>query len=131
MLGRAHGNGRFNDKHAVARDELAEVLGDVQYRRQVGRAVLTSSGVDGTEHEVLVDETLLVIARENQPLVSHVAVDHVVQTRLVDGYRTIDEAVDLLAVPVNTGHINTQVGKARAAYQTDISCTNYRNVHNQ
>ena len=107
MLGSTYGNRRFDDKHAVTRNVITEVLSDVQNGRQIGGAVLACGCVDGTEDKILVNETLLIVTREHQPLVVDIAVDHIVQPRLIDGNSTINEAVDLLAVTVHTGHVDT------------------------
>ena len=85
LQGRTYRDCRLDDKHAVLGDVLPEVLGNVKDGAQVGRAVLIGGGVDGAEDKVLVDKALFIVAQEREPLVVDVAVDHVVQSRLIDG----------------------------------------------
>ena len=125
MLGCAHGHCRLDDKNAVARDVLAKILRDFKNGAQIGGTILTCSSIDGTEDKVLVNKALLIITRKREPFVIDITVDHIVQAGLINGYRAIDQPINLLAVTIHTGHVYPKVGKACATHQTHISCSYY------
>ena len=59
----------------------------------------------------------------------HVALDQIVEPRLVDGNVAVSKVCNLFLVDVDTGHVDANLGEACARNKTYISRTNNRYIH--
>ena len=107
----------------------ADRFGDGQHVRKVGRAVLFGRRANGDELEQAVADALFGVGRELQPTFVEVALDHDVETRLVDGDLARLQACHLAGVDIDADDMIAGLGKAGARDQADVTRTEDCNFH--
>ena len=66
---------------------------------------------------------------ETKALLRDVALDELVQARLVDRHPAFPQPCDLRGVDVDAGHRRAEFGEARPGDETDVPRPNHRYVH--
>ena len=107
----------------------ADRFRDGQNVRKVGRAVLFGRRANGDELEQAVADALFGVGRELQPTLVKVALDHHVETRLVDGNLARLQARHLTGVDIDADHVIACLSKAGARDQADVTRTKNCNFH--
>ncbi len=113
-IGGADGNGRFVDDDLVVGHAAADRGRGVEDVPHVGRAVLVGRRADGDELKTAVRHRGVDVGREAQAPRIDVAMDHVLQSRLVDRHAARLEHVDLACVDVEAKHVVADFGEAGA-----------------
>jgi hypothetical protein len=107
-----------HDLEAVHR--LADRLGHLQHVGQVRRAVLVLRRADRDEEQVALVHGGREVGREEQPLLAHVAREHLLEPRLVDRDLARQQRVDLARVVVDAVDGVAVLRQANAHHQADI-----------
>ena len=72
---------------------------------------------------------LLQVGREGKPPGRHIGRHQLVEPRLVDRHPAGLQRFDLAVVLVDTDDVVSEIGKARARDETDITRTDHRDAH--
>ncbi len=129
LVAGAHRHGGLVDDHLEAVHVLGDAAGGRQHVFQVGRAVFVGRRAHGDELHVAVRHAGCHVRRELQAARRAVAVDQLLQARLVDRYAAGVEQIDLLLVDVEAEHVVAQLRQARAGDQADIAATDDGDSH--
>ena len=100
-----------------------------QHVLQIGRAVLFGGRAHGNEHHLGMLHRFAHGLRERKPPSLQIALHHVFQTWLVNGYAASQQQPDTRLIMVNPHHMVTRLGQTRCRDQPHITCTHYHNVH--
>ena len=94
---------------------------DGQHVLEVGRAVLVGGRADRDHLEQAVRDAFGGIGREPQPALGHVALDQLVEARLVDGHLAAIETLDLARIDVDADDLVARIGEARSGDQSNVT----------
>ncbi len=130
LLGRAHGNGRLRDENGIFVDIPTERLGHGKNIFQIGRPVLVGRRADGREDDLHIVEHLRQIGGETKTARINITPDHLIEPGLVNRNDPATKFIDLLFVDIHARNVYPHFGKAGSGYESDIACTDYRNIHN-
>ncbi len=100
---------------------IGDGLGHRPHVSEVGLAIHAGGGAHSDEGELGIRQRLGVVGGEGETTAPNVALDELLQSRLVDGHDALLEFLDFLFVNVQTDHLVAQVGEACACYQTHVS----------
>jgi hypothetical protein len=89
--------------------------------RHVGLAGQAGRRVDGHEHELGVGQAVLVARGEMQPARPHVALDELLQPRLVDRDAAVPQDADLALIDVDARHPVSKIGKTGSGNKPDVA----------
>ena len=129
FIGGAHRHGGLVYDYLVFLHVLTDGMRCRDHILQVGRAILVGRGAYGDELDHAMLRALSHIGRESQSACGHVALDHILQTRLVNRDAALLKSVDLVRVHVHAQHIVTHFSQAGACHQAHIASANYSNFH--
>ena len=71
----------------------------------------------------------LVLGREREASLLHVALDQLLEAGLVDRDLAAFELRDLLRVDVGTDHLHAELGEARPGDEADVAGADHSDVH--
>jgi hypothetical protein len=128
-LGGAHRHGALVDDHREAVDVLAHLGGGLEQVAQVGRAVGGARRAHGHEDRVAMLGGLGVRGGEAEPAGLGVALDQLVEARLVDRDLTVAQAGDLALVHVGADHVVAVIGEARSGDQSHVPSSDDADFH--
>ncbi len=128
-VGSAHGYGGFVDHHPVRIHVPADHAGYGTDVLKIGGAVLVWRGADGDELEQAVSHARRKVGGKLQPAAGAITLDHVVETRLVNGDFAALEHGDLARVHVHAEDVVTHIGEAGTGDQPDVAGAKNRNFH--
>ena len=129
LAGRAHGDRALGHQKRVFVDVASERAGHFQYVAQIGRAVLVGRRAHGREDHFHPVETLREVGGEVQTPGGDVVADQFGEARFVDRYDTLLQALDLLAVGVDAGDVETHFGEAGTRDETHVAGSNDCDFH--
>ena len=130
LVAGADGHGRLGDDHLVAVEHRGDVLGGLEHVGEIGMAVAAPRGrADGDEHRLGRRYGASEVGREGQPVLAHVLVDQLRQSRLEDRHLAARQRSDLVGVVVDAGHGVPEIGKAGPRYEADISGADHCHAH--
>ena len=84
---------------------------------------------DGEEHEVGVSDRRVKLGREADPPHAQIALEQLLQPRLVDRHAALAQLLDPARILVDAGHIPAELGEAGGGDEADIARPNHANVH--
>src|SRR5690606_16696544 len=96
---------------------------------EVGPALLVRRRADADEDHLGRGVGPLFLGREGQPAGLVVALDQVVEARLVDRADAVVQFLDLPGVDVEAGHVVARAGEAGARDQTDVTRAHHGDPH--
>ena len=108
-----------------------ELLDRLEHEAQIGMAVAAPHRrADREEHEIGLRRPSLARSVENliRPM-PQIALEQLVEARLVNRHAALVELLDLGRVLVDAGHVPAELGKAGGRDQADITSPNHANVH--
>ena len=117
------------DDHLVAVHRFGDLSRDAEHMRQVGRPVFVLWRTNGNEHDGRGLDRFWQVGRELEPLLGAVALDHFLETRLVDGHHAAAQPADLGGILVDAHHVVAGLRQTRSEHQPDIPRTNDGNFH--
>ena len=126
---RAHGHRGLGDDHELAFHVLADLLRDGEHMPKISGAVLVGRRTHGDEDDVRGSNGRSDVRGEGQPALFLIALDVVVQTRLVDGKDIIPQSVDLLLIHIRADDCIACLGKAAPHNEPDIAGSDHRDIH--
>src|SRR4051812_44262626 len=98
--------------------------------RQVGVAIeLPRRSSNGDENDIGSRRCGLGIRGEEEGAFAARFGDYFCEAWFINGHAALGQAGDLCSIDIDTGDLITSLSKARATNETDIACTNYRNLH--
>lgn len=121
--------GRFVDHDLIVVDVGADRSRDGQNMRQVGRAVLFRGRSHRDDHQRGRLECRGPVGGELKTALACVALDHLLETRLVDRHHVAAQQVDLLFVDIDAGDLMADIRQTGAGHQPDIARSKNRNSH--
>src|SRR5690606_12047274 len=82
----------------------------------------------GDEHGIGIRQRTRKVERELEPPGRDVALDQLVQSRLVDRNAPLAQRLDLAGILVDAAHVMTEIRKARSRGHADVARAYYYNV---
>jgi hypothetical protein len=129
FVGGSHRNRRFGDHHLISRHVLTDGSRHRQHIAQIRRAIFIGRRTHSNQLQQAVSHAFLRIRREPQASGFRIALDDLVQPRLVDRNFAFPEHVDLARIDIDTQHLIARIGKARAGDQAHVTGAKNRNFH--
>ncbi len=129
LLRRPDGNRRLVHHDGIAREVPSDLPGRAQDVLQVCAAVLTGRRAHGDEHDFGACDALGVVRGEAQPAVADVALQELLEARLVDGHDPAFQPVDLGLIDVDADDGVPALGEASSGNQADVARTDDGNAH--
>ena len=126
----AYGHGALGDDETIVRHRLTDSTSYGEDVAQVGRAIFVWGRADSTEDNLDMGQDFGDRGREVQASSLHSTAHEGVQTRLIDGYLPITQALDLRLIDIYTVDFYTEVSEASCADQSDIAYPYDSNGHN-
>ncbi len=99
--------------------------GYLQHILQIGATVLSGRGSHGTHDHIVVVYSLREVGFETETAGFRVPQDHLLQTRLVDGYHPAPQLLDLPFIDVDAGDLHSHVGKTGTRHESDVPRSHY------
>ncbi|MNT05647.1 hypothetical protein D3C72_1402750 [compost metagenome] len=127
----AHWHGGLVHHHLEAGHVAADVARGGQHVLQVRRAVLVRGRAHGNELHVGVLHAGRHVGRKRQAAGGPVALDQLLQARLVDRHPACVKQRDLLLVQVQAEHVVAEFRQAGAGDQADIAATDNCDFHSR
>src|SRR5690348_4821588 len=122
----ADGHGALVDDNRVVIEALGDALSGPLDIAHVRAALVGAGGrIDSDKDKLGVRQSLGVAGREMQAACAHVALDHLLQARLINRQNALLQALDFFRNNINAGHAVAHIGEARASNEADIASTNY------
>ena len=125
-----YGHGALGDDETIVRHRLTDSTSYREDVAQVGRAIFVWGRADSTEDNLDMGQDFGDRGREVQASSLHSTAHEGVQTRLIDGYLPITQALDLRFINIYTVDFYTEVSEASCADQSDIAYPYDSNGHN-
>ena len=125
-----YGHGALGDDETIVRHRLTDSTSYGEDVAQVGRAIFVWGRTDSTEDNLNMGQDFGDRGREVQASSLHSTAYEGVQTRLIDGYLPITQALDLRLIDIYTVDFYTEVSEASCADQSDIAYPYDSNGHN-
>jgi hypothetical protein len=125
----ADGHGRLGDDDLGLVHVLADLARHAEHVLEIRGAVLARRGADRDEHDPRAADGGRDVGREGQAALGLVALDHRLETRLVDRDLVALEPGDLLRVLVHADDVVARLRQAGSGHQPHISASNHSHVH--
>src|SRR5579875_74061 len=124
----ANGHRAFIDNDCVVVEVLGDALGRLLHVTHICFTVLAASRrIDRDKDKLGVGQPLGVTGCKVQAVSAHVALDDLLQARLVDGKNALFQALDLFGKDIDAGHAITHIGEACTRDQANIPGANHTN----
>jgi hypothetical protein len=108
----------------------SDLFGCFVYIDQVGMAVAAAGrGADGNKDEVGLAYRGIVAGGELQPSSGDVALDEIIQARLVDGHYAFFQLGDFFLADIDAGDVGAEFREAGAGDEADIAGADHDYVH--
>ena len=98
-------------------------------KTEIRRTVRFWRGADGEKDNESLFDGLTNVGGESETTGLSVLGDELFEARFIDRHYAFEQPLDLFFIDVDAGDIDTKLGKTCAGYKTDITGTNYSNMH--
>ena len=129
LVGSADRHRRLRDHDAVLADIAADRLGDAQHVLEIGGAVFVGRRADRDELEQAVLDAFRRVGREVEAPGGEIALEQIVQPRLVDRRLAALEHLHFALVDIHAQHVVADLGEARTRDQADVAGTEDGKTH--
>ena len=109
------------DDYLVVGHQAADITRGGKHVLKVGGAVLVGRRTDGDELDGAMVNGLVDVGREVQATGGHIAPDHFLQPRFVDGYAASFKDADLFRIDIKAENVIAHFGQTGATDQSNVT----------